>query len=477
DNPGDLDPRTYFDAASYKVIEQVYSSLFRFDSTGLMKPDVADSFKIVNNINYHIFLKKDIYFHDGKPLTAEDVAFTYQWMLDNSGKANSHIISKFVDAIEIVDKYYLVFKLKEIYSPFLSSLTTGIVPKHIAENNDEALHKNPVGSGAFRFVEWQQDSYIKLESYKQYKSGSPYINGIKFLIIPDANTASLAVESGEIDFMMNNFSLSNLERFKSNKELKIKMDEGSNYVYLGLNLRRGPLRKKLVRQAVAYAINKELMLQKLYFNVHKSANSLLSPFHWAYNNDLKVYNFNPEKAKELLDKAGYRDPDGDGPQTRFTLTYSCTEKQESRQKAQVIQNFLQKVGIKVKIKSNEWATFFVDIKKGNFEMCSLTWVGIYDPDIYYQIFHSNSIKDGNNRGRYRNKEVDRLIILAQLTHDLTMKKHYYYQIQEILQEEVPYISLWHETNVAVMKKNLMDFQILPAAEWNSFKKVYWKVEQ
>ncbi|MCK5075253.1 MAG: ABC transporter substrate-binding protein, partial [Calditrichia bacterium] len=135
------------------------------------------------------------------------------------------------------------------------------------------------------------------------------------------------------------------------------------------------------------------------------------------------------------------------------------------------------VGIKVKIKSNEWGTFFADIKKGNFEMYSLTWVGIYDPDIYFQIFHSGSIYEGANRGYYRNSEIDRLIILAQLTHDMTMRKHYYDQVQEILQEDLPYISLWHETNTAVMKNNLMDFKVKPAAEWNSFKDVYWKVEK
>ncbi|GAB4169116.1 MAG: ABC transporter substrate-binding protein [Calditrichia bacterium] len=477
DNPTDLDPRTSRDAVSYRIIELVYSSLFKFDSTGNPQPEIVKSWSIKNELEYHFEIYDSIYFHNGSKLTVDDIIFTYQWMIDHPEKAVSPLFNKLIKRMEKINDYTFKIILNEIYASFTGLLTIGIVPKDIARENDNWLRTKPIGSGPFIFEHWDPDLEIKLKANYQYFHGRPYLNSLIFKIIPDGNTAVLALNSGDIDFMMNNFNLSNLKEFEQNPDLKILYGNGSNYTYLAFNFRNRYLRKKTVRKAIAHAIDVEAIINRLHFGIHEKANSLLHKNHWAYENKLPWISYNPDKAKELLDQAGYRDPDGDGPATRFTLVYKCTDKQSSRQKAQIIQSYLAKVGIKVDIQANEWGIFFNDISRGMFDLYSATYVGIYDPDFYYNIFHTDNLRGGGNRFYYRNKEMDNLILLSQATLDPLVRRQYLSQIQFLAAEDLPVLSLWHEKNVAVMKKNIENFTIYPAAEYKSFERVYLRSDK
>jgi peptide/nickel transport system substrate-binding protein len=379
-----------------------------------------------------------------------------------------------IDKISVPDSFTLKIKLKYPFAPFLAAIEMGIVPKHLVEKEPAILQHHPVGSGPFKFVRWKADSYVELAANRGYWQTPPKLDGLMFKIMPEATTRILALEYGEVDFLMNLFPKSYLGRFRSNPRLKIKMRPGSNYVYLGLNMRNSYLKHRQVRQAIAHAIDVQSIIDNLLGGIHKPAKSLLNPSHWAYNPNLPDYDYDPHKAKQLLDEAGFPDPDGDGPAMRFRLNYKCTDKQLSRQKAQIIQQYLGEVGIGIDIQSYEWGTFFDDIQKGRFDMYSLTWVGIYEPDQYYLIFHSSSIGSGANRGGYVNPEIDQLLEQARRTLDRNKRKKLYWRVQEILAEDLPYISLWYETNIAVMDKHVFGFEILPAGEWRSFRKVYFK---
>ncbi|MFZ0391280.1 MAG: ABC transporter substrate-binding protein, partial [Calditrichia bacterium] len=474
DNPTNLDPRTYSDVASYRVIEQIYDFLVKLDSTGRPQPVLATGWETPSDTTYIFHIRDNVYFHDGSKLSAHDAAFTYRSILDPSLKSPQRLLLQVIDKISVPDSFTLKIKLKEPFAPFLSTLEVGIVPEKIARKNPQQLQRNPLGSGPFRFDEWKSDAYILLPANKNYWNGAPRIDGLEIKILPEATTRILALENGEIDFLMNNFPESMISRFRENPALRVKMETGSNYVYLGLNLANPYLSHRKVRQAIAYAIDVRSIIKNLMEGIHEPARSLLNPEHWAYNPDLPDYPYNPDKARRLLDEAGFPDPDGDGPEMRFNLTYKTTDKQMSRQKAQIIQQYLKEVGIGIDIQSYEWGTFFDDIQNGRFDMYSLTWVGVYEPDLYYRLFHSASIANGANRGGYRNEQVDSLIEQAQHTTDLEKRKQYYYRIQEILARDLPYISLWYETNVAVMNKKLRNFSIYPAAEWISFRNVYFE---
>ena len=474
DNPTNLDPRTYTDVASYRIIELVYDFLVRLDTTGLPQPDLAYKWDNPSDTVYIFYLRPNVKFHDSSPLTAYDVAYTFQSILDPQLRAPSRKSFEPIDKIQVLDSLTVKFKLKYPYAPFLANTQVGIVPRHIARDNPDILQRKPMGSGPFVFKKWKSDSYVELAANHDYWKTPPRLEGILVEILPEETTRILALENGEIDFLMNNFPESFLPRFRKNRDLKVEMKTGSNYVYLGLNLRNQFLKNRKVRQAIAQAIDVKGIINNLMGGIHVPAKSLLNPRHWAYNPNLPDYTYSPERAKQLLNEAGYPDPDGDGPGTRFNLSYKCTDKQMSRQKAQLIQEYLKEIGIGIDIQSYEWGTFFEDVQNGRFDMYSLTWVGIYEPDIYYQLFHTDNIGVGANRGGYSNPRVDELIVKAQRTLLFPERKKYYWEIQKILADDLPYISLWYETNVAVMNKEVKNFHIMPAAEWRPFENTYFQ---
>ena len=470
DNPTNLDPRTYADAVSFRVIEQVYDYLVRMDSTGFPKLQLAEKLETPDDKTYIFTIRKGVKFHDGSPLSAHDVAYTFQSIKNPELNAPLRSTLEIVESIEVLDSLRVKFSLKNAYAPILADLEVGIVPKKVVESGAD-LKLKPIGSGPFMFKEWSNDAFLRLTANPHYWRGVPPLKELELKILPEATTQVLALENREVDFLLNNFPESHLPRFEKNERLKIKKSPGSNYVYLGLNQENQYLSNKKVRKALAHAINFQSMVQNLFSGLHRSANSVLNKQHWAYNPSLKDYGFDPEKARRLLDEAGFSDPDQDGPKARFKLVYKCTDKLASRQKAQVVQQQLKDVGIDVEIKSFEWGTFFDDIKKGRFDLFSLSIVGVYEPAVYEHFFHSKSIGTSKNRIGYRNAEVDELIDRGKTAIDIEERKKYYHRIQEILQDELPVISMWHETNVAVMDKRLEGFEIYPAAEWKALYKM------
>jgi peptide/nickel transport system substrate-binding protein len=185
--------------------------------------------------------------------------------------------------------------------------------------------------------------------------------------------------------------------------------------------------------------------------------------------------YDPEKAKQLLDEAGFRDPDGDGPRARFKLSFKSTNLDLRRRMAEAVKEQLRRVGIDLEIRTYEWGTFFSDIKKSNFHLYSLAWVGIQDPDIYYQIFHSSSVPpNGDNRGHYSNAQVDRLLEKGRTAMDATERKRIYSEVQQILADDLPYIPLWWWKNVVVKTSSLQGFVPYPDGDFTALKKVSFR---
>jgi peptide/nickel transport system substrate-binding protein len=239
---------------------------------------------------------------------------------------------------------------------------------------------------------------------------------------------------------------------------------GNSYQYIGLNL-ENPQLTRPVRQALAYAINREALIRYLWSDLVRPADSILPAQHWAHAPDLDSYPHDPQKARELLDAAGLA-ADADGVRLRIEMKTSTD--QTGRELAAVLQDQLAQVGVALDIRSYEFATFLADVIKGNFDMYSLRWTGANeDPDFFEFAFGSGKFPpNGANRGHYSNPEVDRLIEAGRNTTDTELRRAAYVRVQRILNQDLPYIHLWYTDNIAVHNRRLSNIQLFPSGNFD-----------
>lgn len=472
-NPTNLDPRFSMDAVSSKITQLIFNSLLRRDENMELISDLAERWEIQNDVTYVFHLKKGIKFHDGIELTSKDVKYTYESILDPATKSPKRGGYERIKEIKTPDDYAVIFILKEPFAPFIDNMTLGIVPEHTAKERGSDFSSYPVGTGPFIFKEWTQDERIILFANSSYFEGSPRINQIIYKIIPDETIRVLELEKGDVHLLMNPITPDILPRFEKNPELKVIKKTGTNYSYIGFNLSDPILKNLKARQAIAHAIDRDGICKYILKGLAKKTDGILTDYNWAFGPDLKSYDYNTELSKKLLDEAGY--PVSKDTGIRFKLTFKTSQNELRKRIAEVFQEQLRKVGIEMEIRTYEWGTFFSDIKSGNFQVFSLTWVGISDPDIFHYMFHSSSFPpDGANRVRYTNPEIDNLLERGRKTLSREKRKEIYSEIQKTISEELPYISLWHSVNVVVMKKNIEGFVLYPDEDMVSLKNVYFR---
>ncbi len=467
--PTQLDPRFSTDAYSERIDHLLFSALIRIGPNEEILPDLAERWEIQDDRRYTFYLKKNVFFHDGSPLTSEDVRYTYE-SLKNPEVASPHRKSyDVIERIETPDAATVRFILRENHAPFLGTLTRGIIPKKLVEGDPQRFSSSLTGSGPFAFVSYQPDYAVELRANPNYFEGVSPTARLLFRIIPDELTRLLELENGSIDLLQNALPPDALPRLLKNRDLKIVQAPSTTYSYLGFNLSDPILRKKAVREAIAHAIDKEAIAKYILRGLATPANGLFTDRHWAYAST-KRHPYDLKRASELLDQAQlpYQKLLGG----RFRLTYKTSQNELGRRVAEIVQAQLAAIGILVTIRSFEWGTFYSDVKSGNFQLFSLSWVGVHDPDIYTDLFHSQSVPpNGSNRVRYQNKRIDFLVDRGRILLDQNERVAVYREVQEILAEELPYVSLWHPQNVAVMKKEVMGYTLYSNGDFYSLKDV------
>jgi peptide/nickel transport system substrate-binding protein len=473
-SPTNLDPRYATDANSYRLAQLLYNTLIELDSRFHPVPNIIKRLANPNDTTYVFHLKEGIQFHDGKELTSKDVKYTFDCILNPAFKSPHFGAFEKIDSIVILDKYTVKFILKEPFAPFLINLAViGIVPKDDIQKSEDSFNITPVGTGPFKLAEFLHDERIVLNANADYFDGRPKLERIIFKIIPDSTVRLLELNQGNVHLLQNDIPPDLFPFLEKKDSLKIVKRPGTTYSYIGFNLKDAILKDKRVREAIAYAIDRKAIIRYILKGLATPASGILSPYNWAYEENVNVFEYNKEKARNLLDQAGLIDTDGNGPQMRFELTFKTSTDQLRKRIAEIIQQQLKEVGIKISIKSYEWGTFYSDIKSGNFQLYTLSWVGITDPDVLYYIFHSSSIPpQGANRGRYINKRVNMLIEEGRITLDMNRRKNIYSEIQKILALDIPYVSLWYSTNVAVMNKSIHGYVVYPAGDFFSIKDVW-----
>ena len=470
-NPTNLDPRLATDVASARVTQVVFNSLLRKDVNSRLVPELATSWQARGDREYLFYLRRGVKFHDGSELTARDVEYTFSSILDENFNSPRRSSYEQIERIEVLDDYTIRFVLKKPFAPFLLNMTMGIVPRRRGKEPDFA--RRPIGSGPFKLLSWRADEELVFARHEGYFEGPPPLDGLVYKIIPEDTTRLLALQKGDLDLVQNAVAPDMLARLKQEPRLRVLTRPGTTYAYLGFNLRDKILGRRLVRQAIALSIDRSAIIEHILGGLAAPARSLLPPGNWAYCSELPDYEYDPPRARRLLDEAGFPDPDGQGPAPRFSLRYKTSQNELSRRIAEVLQEQLKAVGIGLQIKSYEWGSFFADISKGNFQLYSLKWVGVSDPDIYYYIFHSKNVPPrGANRGHYLNPELDRLLEQGREVLEENARAGIYRKVQQILARDLPYVSLWHTMNVVVINRRVRGFVLYPAGDFTSLKQVY-----
>ena len=468
-NPLHIDPRYSTDANSVRIGNLIYNSLLRADERSHLQLELAQHWSMAGDRTYLFDLRQNVAFHDGRPLTAADVKFTYESILDAGSLSPKRGLLRPIEAIDQTGSHQLRFRLRGTHAPFVEQFTLGIVPAGSAKMA-HAEREPPPGSGPFRLQALASGEKVTLAANPNYWEGPPRLAGVTFKIVPDALVRVLEFKHGAIDFMQNDLEPDLLPWIQSNTGAGVEMHQGTTFQYIGINMTHPILRHQKVRQAIACAIDRESIIRHLLKGTASEASGLLSPLNWAYDHGARRRPYDPERAKQLLDQAGFMDPDGAGPQPRFRLSFKTTNIDLRRRIAEAFKEQLLRVGIELELRSYEWGTFFSDVKNGNFHLYSLAWVGIEDPDIHYQIFHSASVPPhGDNRGRYSNPEVDRLLAQGRATLDRNERKIIYRDIQRRLAEDLPYVPLWWWKNVIVKKPAVRGFVAYPDGELISLK--------
>lgn len=453
--PTTLDPRYATDEKSSLIGDLLYHGLTRLDEHGRRVPDLAESWLAPEPTRYVFHLRTDFIFHDGSPVTARDVKATYESVLDPDSASPKRESLTAIQRIDTPNDHEVVFTLREPFAPFLDSTGLGILPAGALATTSRNV---TIGCGPFRLLRFVRDSEIVLAPVERHPDGKPRLSGLVFKIVPDDTVRALELSRGTLHLVQNAVDPDTLRWLRRFEHLSIVAVPGTTFHYLGLNLRDPHLGIRNVRQAIAHAVDREVIIEHLLKGYAVPATGLLSPEHWAYAAHVATYTYDPERARALLDAAGFPDPDGFGPLPRFRLVYKGSTLQVRRRFAEVLQEQLARVGIALELRTYEWGTLYADIRRGNFQIYALAWVGVSDPDIYYSLFHRSMMPPrGNNRGGYVDPIVDRLAERGRRTLDPESRRQAYVTLQQRVAESLPIIPLWWTPTVVVQSRRLHGF--------------------
>ena len=458
--PQNLDPRYATDAASERVNRLIYQPLIDFDAAARPAPiqdesNLRSEFErrwlgplarsdVLNDKTYKFVLNKNIArFHNGDTLTAADVKATYDSIAMLKDSPHTAEFSN-IDYIKVEANDTVIFQLKQPDTHFVEKLIIGILPKNLIEQNHDFSH-NPIGNGALKWVSWQNKLTLQ-----RVKDGQI----INLQEVKDPTVRVLKLLRGEADLLQGDLPPELVKHLQNKPEVTVKTTVGANYSYLGLNMQDPVLKQLKVRQAIAYAVNRQAIIDKVMVQNSRVAGAILPPEHYTNaGQQLPAYDYNPALSKKLLLEAGVKLP--------LKLTYKTSTDAQRVRFATIMQAQMAAAGIELTIKSLDWGTFFADVKAGNFQLYGLTWVGIKTPEIYAKAFGSQYFPpNGFNRGRYADAQLDAL--LANEDWQTSTAR---------INKQLPYIPLWYEGQFAAMQKNISGYSPKPDGNWDDLNSI------
>ena len=467
--PNSYDPRYGTDAHSFYLEDLIHCSLTGADEGGNVTYRLAKSASWKDDKTLELKLRNNFKFSDGAVVKPSDVKASYDFFLQEDTKSPRALAFRNLSRVEASENS-VTFYLKDADASFVTNLVVGILPESEAfsERIDQKRKFPTCGPFVYR---GSNLSEIHLEK-------NPYspevteetIPKVQIKIVKDESTRFSKLRKGELDLVQNGVSYQKLLTLDEYPELKVIKSSGLNTAYLGFNFKHPLLKKKKVREALSYAVQKDVVIEYVLKGMGQKADSLLTPGSEYFLKDRKKDSYNPQKASQILDEAGYSVKKGE--KYRFTLKLTFPQNETSYAVARALASDFEKIGIKLETQTFEWGKFKKEVEKGRVDMWLLSWIGFKDPDIYRYVFAKESFPpNGGNRGWYENRDLDLLLEKGSKMINFSERKKTYFEVQKIIAEDRPYLFLYHKENTVVFRKNIEGFRIFADGRYSSLVSV------
>lgn len=430
-------------------------------------------------------LKEGVKWHDGEPFTSADVKYTWEALYDENFIAEGKDGVYDIEKIECPDDYTVVCYYKYPVADYATTLFTfGIMPKHICEGTDlneqTGYNVAPIGTGPFKFKEWKPGEYIELVRNDEYREeGKPYLDGIIFKMIPDRNTQLTQFKTGEVNMLIG-MPFEMYEELQTIEGATVEAARQNAWTTIDFNLSDPIMSDKAVRQAISLCVNTDAIINQLFYGLPVACNSPWMPFDTYHNPNLPAHEYNPEKAAQILEEAGWvmgadgvREKDGQKLEIVFQ---GRTDSADDLKIQQVVMEECKNIGISMTADNAASATQSARWFDGDFQMNIHRW--ITGSPSRTRFFSANCISpDGNNTMRYVNEELTELLETSDQVLDVEKRKEMLYEAQEILLEDIPAVTVFNNVSILAYTDKLKGFVANPTNMTNFWATKEWYLVQ
>lgn len=450
-----LDPHATNDQPSSRIAIQIYSQLVEVDQNMEIIPGLAHSWEHLDEYTTQFKLREGVKFHNGEELKASDVKFTLDRMMASPTVA--HIVGP-LESVEVIDDYTVNLRTSEPFGPLLYHLShtaSSIMNEKAVTEAGSDYGQSPVGTGPWQFVDWNVGDRVTMKMFDEYYGGKQEVENVVFRNITEGSNRTIALETGEVDI---SYDITPIDKDSviNHNNLDLIEAESLSTTYVGFNFKKAPFDNKLIRQAIAYAINEEDIIEAVEMGAGIASNSPISQKVFGYNPDARRYEQNIEKARELMAEAGYADG--------FSTFIWTNDNPVRVQIAEVMQAQLRQIGINMAIEVVEWGAFLDGTNRGEHEMFMMGWVTVTGDADYglNALFNSATHGGAGNRSFYTNYDVDNMLNTARVSTDQEERRGLYHELQEVLMEELPIVPIYVKYDNAGSQKFVEGFNLNPA---------------
>lgn len=430
--------------------QKIYEPLITLNEDTELVPGLADDWESIDELTWEFTLKENISFHDGAPFNADAVKISFDYIIDPDNNSPHYVKYNVIDKVEVIDDNTVQFHLVEPYTPILSILASaesGIVSPKSIEDDPDSLEGNPVGTGPFEFVSWDTGQSVIMKKNEDYWGTISNLDEIIFEIVPENSTRIAMVESDEAQ-IADAIPVEQFDRIENSESMDVYKREGLATEFLGFNLDKAPFDNIEFRKAVSHAIDRESIISGIYENSGNLANSAMTPNVFGYSDKITPYNYDVNKAKELLEESGI--------DTEQEITLLTDEKPERVGSAEVIEAQLRELGLNIKIQKMETGAYIDATYNGEHHMFLGGWGNATGDGDYnqYNLFHSDSIGPTGNRFWYSNPEADDIIEEARRVEDEDKRLELYEEVQTMEIEDAVYVPINDAENTLIYSSSI-----------------------